>query len=182
MKPTDEMIKKMERKTERIYLIGYMYSGKSTLGRKLARRLGYQFVDTDELIESRYHITIAHFFEQYSECGFRKIEHEVLVTTGEMAQTVIATGGGTPCHYNNMEWMKREGLTLYLKMGVDALCSRASRSRKPRPLLQGMNTEERKRFIAEQLSRREPYYRQADHTVEAFNPDIEEIVRMIEGN
>ena len=89
----------------RIYLIGYMASGKSNLGQLLAEKLGYSFIDLDYLFEERFRISVLDFFEKYDEDGFRKIERSILHETLEQDDVVISTGGGTPCFFDNMHFI-----------------------------------------------------------------------------
>ena len=157
----------------RIYLVGYMYSGKSTVGRRLARALGMRFVDTDILFEERYHTTIPLFFHRYDEAAFRQLERQVLHTTAEMDDVVVATGGGTPCHADNMDWINAHGMSIHLDVPVTCLLQRAAVSRHARPLLAEMSDEEREAHIRRQLAERRPFYSQAHHRIETDNPDIQ---------
>lgn len=160
----------------RIYLVGYMYSGKSTVGRRLAQALGMRFVDTDTLFEERYHTTIPLFFHRYDEAAFRQLERQVLHTTAEMDDVVVATGGGTPCHADNMDWINAHGVSIHLDVSLPCLLQRASLSRHARPLLAEMTDEEREAHIRRQLAERLPVYAQARHRLEADNPDIQAFV------
>lgn len=162
-----------------IFLVGYMYSGKTTLGKHLAHRLGYSFADTDQMVEERCHTTIATLFQKYGEKAFRQIEQQVLQSTQTLTDTIIATGGGLPCFQDNMGWINRHGLSVYIHMDEDAICARAAASKKSRPLLANLTPEERRVFIAKQLSERKVYYEQASLTVEGFDSDIENITSAI---
>lgn len=155
----------------RVYLIGYMYCGKSTLGKRLARLMGYEFVDLDVKFEERYHTTIPIFFEKYGEGAFRKLETLMLESTSEMDNVVVATGGGTPCQGNNMRRIKELGVSVYLELSFDAICSRMVNSHKVRPVLANKTIEERREFIKKQLDERNLFYHQADITFDAFGND-----------
>lgn len=161
----------------RIYLIGYMYCGKTTVGHRLADSLGYEFVDLDQLFEARYHTAIPLFFQRWGEGAFRKLEQQVLHATEAMDGTVIATGGGTPCYFDNMDWINAHGLSIYLDADMDLILSRAAASKKTRPILAHKTPEERQAFIQSQLSQRLPYYRKASLSVAASHPDIDALVR-----
>lgn len=163
----------------RIYLVGYMYSGKTTLGRALAKRMGYNFIDTDQLFEERYHTHITLFFQKYGEAAFRILERQVLHSTAQLDHTVVATGGGTPCHGDNMEWINRNGCSIYLQMSEDALLERQANSHKQRPIFAGMSKPEQHRHLIDQLRQRIPYYRLAHITVDGTNPNLELIVQAI---
>lgn len=138
-----------------------MGCGKSTAGKKLAKKLGYKFIDVDNLIEEAQGITIAEIFETQGEDAFRKIEQEMLATTFELENVIIATGGGAPCFYNNMEAMNANGLTIYIEMSPKALISRLKGAIDERPLLKGKSDEELLSFISEKLEERNPFYTKA---------------------
>src|SRR5688572_4631456 len=98
-----------------LFLVGFMGSGKSTEGRKLARALSVDFFDLDDVIENLHHQTIPELFNSLGESKFREIERDALRTFGKKENPfVMATGGGTPCFFGNMEWMKRQGEVLFL--------------------------------------------------------------------
>ena len=118
-----------------VYIIGFMGSGKSTAGKKLASLLGWSFIDLDKKIEEHTGKTIPEIFSQHGENYFRNVEAEVLRSLESQTKTVISTGGGTPCHGDNMDFMLETGLTLYLKLTSDQLKSRLSESKGERPLL-----------------------------------------------
>ncbi|UBM61238.1 AAA family ATPase [Candidatus Sulfidibacterium hydrothermale] len=146
---------------ERIYLVGFMGAGKSTLGKKLARALEYRFVDMDDFFEERYKIEIHDFFQKYDESLFRKLEHDLLLKTFTMSRVVVATGGGTPCVFQGMEKMNRHGLTVYLKMPPAALAQRLLNAKRKRPLVQGKTGEALIRYIEEKLAERKDCYEMA---------------------
>ena len=156
-----------------IYLIGYMYSGKSTVGRQLAQRLGCPFVDLDAAFEQRYHTTIPLFFQHYGEAAFRQLERQQLHATADLGDAVISTGGGTPCHSDNMQWILDHGTAVYLDVSLDTILQRAAASHKQRPVLAGLDATQRRDFITAQLAERLPYYRQAHILFPADDPDID---------
>jgi len=118
-----------------VYLIGFMGSGKTTVGKKLAGKLGYDFIDLDEMIEKKYRITINNIFNKFDENAFRLIEQETLTETFKLKNTVISTGGGTPCFFNNMQLINKYGISVYLKMHKQSLYDRLINSKTKRPLL-----------------------------------------------
>ncbi len=148
----------------RILLTGYMGAGKTTLGRALADRLGVTFIDLDNYIEERYRKTISQIFAEKGEEGFRDIERRMLHEVAEFEDVIISTGGGTPCFFDNIDYMNRMGTTVYLQASPERLFIRLSIARKQRPLIKDKNDEELRTFIAEQLAKREPYYSKATHT------------------
>jgi shikimate kinase len=158
----------------RIYLIGYMASGKSNQGQILAEKLGYSFIDLDYLFEKRFRISVLDFFEKYDEDGFRKIEQSLLLETSGWENVVVATGGGTPCFFDNMRVIRESGISVYLHWEVSALVRRLRQVKRKRPLLKDIPSEELEGWVSAQLREREFYYNQADYIVEAegLNPDI----------
>lgn len=147
-----------------IFLIGYMGSGKTTLGRALGRRLGLQFIDLDLYIESRYMRTISQLFAERGEDKFRSIEREMLHEVSEMEDVVVACGGGTPCYYDNIDYMNRCGTTVFLSASEDRLFARLSINRNKRPLIKDLDDKSLRIFIRENLALRMPHYSKASHS------------------
>lgn len=147
-----------------IYLIGYMGAGKTTLGSQLSKEYNAQFIDLDHYIQDKYNKTIGQLFNDYGEDGFRKIEHESLVELGQLkTNTIVATGGGAPCFYDNMNIMNETGITVYLKASPEALCKRLNipEHKMKRPLIKDKTEDELLVFIEENLKKREQFYNQA---------------------
>ena len=144
-----------------VFLIGYMGSGKTTLGRVLAKAMGFSFIDLDWYIEGRYHKKVGELFAERGESGFREIESRLLREVGQMNDTVVAAGGGTPCFNDNIDFMRRSGLVVYLKASEEVLFDRLRQARSQRPLLRGKNDEELRAYLSETLDQRSPYYKQA---------------------
>ena len=163
----------------RVYLTGYMYSGKTTMGHKLASRLGYQWADLDKMLETTFHTSIPIFFKRYGEEAFRKIEQKMLHSTVDLDNIVISTGGGTPCFFDNIEWMNLHGTSIYFDVTVETLLRRAAQSKKPRPILAGLTDEQRSLYVRQQLSQRLPYYQKAQIIFPADQPDIDQLVQLI---
>jgi shikimate kinase len=164
----------------RIYLIGFMGSGKSTQGKKIARMMGYDFLDMDEWIEEQEGMPVPEIFREHGEAYFRKREKMAIRATASLEKTVIATGGGAPCHGNNMELLKASGLTVYLKLTADALISRLTSSKNPRPLLEGKTVEEIRTTVNALLIEREAFYNQADMIIDGLERVNERIVNAIQ--
>lgn len=148
----------------RILLIGFMAAGKTTLGKALARDLGLQFIDLDHYIENRYHSTVSQLFADRGEEGFRQIERNMLHEVTEFEDVIIATGGGTPCFYDNMEYMNSKGITVFLQASVNVIYTRLTIARVQRPLVKGKTADELRQYIADMLEMRSPYYTRAHHT------------------
>jgi shikimate kinase len=164
-----------------IYLIGFMGSGKSSTGRKIASSLRWQFADTDKIVEEQEGATVTELFEQKGEEYFRKAETRALRTVSERSRTVIACGGGTPCSDENMKIMKSTGVIVYLKMPAEALASRLLKSKTKRPLLQGAGETGMTERVRDLLNRRSEWYEQADKVLDSMNDTVEEMTSVIAG-
>lgn len=148
---------------KRIFLIGYMGTGKTTAGRELAKTLNLEFVDLDHFIQARYQKTVSQLFDEVGETEFRNIEQNILKEVGEFEDVVVSTGGGTPCFFDNIEYMNRVGTTIYLKASPEALTARLNTPtcKEKRPLIKDKNEEELYAFIVESLNKRDPFYSKA---------------------
>ena len=146
-----------------IIIIGYMGAGKTTVGKALAKELGIMFYDLDWSIESRMHKTVKQIFDESGEDGFRQIEHNMLHEVAEFENIVLSCGGGTPCFFDNMDYMNQLGETVYLKASPDTLYAHLKMGKGVRPLLLNKTPEEVQVFIREQLQKREPFYEKAKH-------------------
>lgn len=143
-----------------------MGAGKTTVGKALSKELGLFFYDLDWYIETRMHKKVKEIFDERGEEGFRKIEYNMLHEVAEFENVVISCGGGTPCFYDNMEYMNRQGTVVYLKCSHEVLFRHLKMGKGVRPLLLGKNDEELMTFIREQLEKREKYYLQANNIVD----------------
>ena len=162
-------------------LIGFMGSGKTTLGRALAKALGLTFIDLDNYIELRRCKSINRIFEESGEDGFRTIERNLLHEVCEFEDVIISAGGGTPCFFDNIDYMNSQGTTIYLQVPNERLLERLKIAKSRRPLLKDKNDEEIKAFIDEQLARREQFYLKADHIFAADRlEDKEQIAESVE--
>jgi shikimate kinase len=154
-----------------IYIVGFMGSGKTTAGKKLASLLGWSFIDLDKRIEEYAGKTIPEIFSQSGEDYFRIIETQLLRNLKMCTKTVISTGGGTPCYIDNMDYMIETGLTIYLKLTPAELKSRLSQSKGERPLIKDLDQEELTSFIKEKLAVREKWYERSDITMDGIDLD-----------
>ena len=150
----------------RIILIGYMGSGKTTVGKALSKETGMMFYDLDWYIESRMHKTVSQIFAEKGEEGFRKIEYNMLHEVAEFEDVIISCGGGTPCFFDNIDYMNQQGQVVYLKASPEVLHKHLLMGKGERPLLKGKSEEELITFIREQLEKREPFYSKARYTVD----------------
>lgn len=160
-----------------VFLTGFMGSGKSRIARYISKRYGIACLETDNLIESRAQCTIREIFEQHGEPYFRELERQVLHDIPDYA--VVSTGGGLPCHFDNMEWMRAQGTVFYLKARTEVLAARLDtpESRAKRPLLP--DTAQLIPYIEATLKIREPFYLQADYTIDVSDLSVRDIVKQI---
>jgi len=159
----------------KVFLIGFMGSGKTTIGKKLANYLKYEFIDLDKLIESRSGMSIVSYFELHGEVAFRELERDILQKTEFPENVIIATGGGAPCFSDNMEWMNKNGLVAYLSLSPKALASRLEHSKTDRPLIRHLKGDELIDFISAKLKDREEFYNQAKYVVSASDLTAERL-------
>ena len=157
---------------KRIILIGYMGAGKTTLGKALAQATDLQFIDLDWYIEERFHTSIQQIFADKGESGFRDIERRMLHEVAEFEDVIISCGGGTPCFFDNIDYMNQQGDTIYLKATPETLKAHLLMGKNKRPLIQGKSPEELIGFISESLSKRTMFYEKERHTI-----DIDVITR-----
>jgi shikimate kinase len=165
-----------------IFLIGFMGSGKTTLGRKLASRLGYEFIDLDHKLEQQAELSIAEYFSFFGEDAFRKMESQVLKKTIYPANAIVSTGGGLPCFFDHMEWMNAHGKTIYINLAPKALADRLENGKVERPLLRDKHGEDLINFIADKLAEREQYYLQASIIADGMSLTAEKVEGMLSNN
>lgn len=152
----------------RIYLLGFMGSGKSALGRKLARYVSYGFVDLDDLIVAKAGMEIPSIFSASGEAHFRSLEAETLRETASLERHIIALGGGTPCFGKNMEWVNSNGHSVYLRLPVDVLFGRLRKKKAGRPLIAQMEDEALRDYIQGKVLERSVHYEKASAIVDAL--------------
>lgn len=148
------------------YIVGYMCAGKSTYARRLANEKHLRFIDLDIEIERRTGCEIRDLFNNLGEEAFRQFEREALLETLNLDDVVVSCGGGTPCHFDNMELMNKHGITRYLKTPLNTLVHRLNIERDGRPVLADISSEELPKIVEQQLRDREKFYSQAQETVE----------------
>ncbi len=166
----------------RVYVIGFMGSGKSTASKKLSSTLGWQFIDLDKEIELKAGKSIKDIFSSSGEDHFRKLEEETLFNIITSTNTIISTGGGTPCYGSNMDFMIRSGIVVYLRMTPAQLKSRLEGKAASRPLIRDVNKAELLQYISNKLSEREKYYLRASIIVDSMNLDIKALANLISAN
>jgi shikimate kinase len=164
-----------------------MASGKTTVGKRLAKKLNLQFVDMDAFIENRYRKTIAEIFEERNESEFRDIERRILKEVAGFENVVISTGGGLPCFFDNMEVMNAAGLTVYLQVSADELTTRLLSACQKRPLVKNKSAQELKSYVESSLQQRKLFYEKAAIILDCetlfkkgnFEIKIEEIIKQL---
>jgi shikimate kinase len=164
----------------KIFLVGFMGCGKTTLGRKMASRLNYQFIDLDHELEAEAGMTIAEYFSKFGEDKFRRLESDILKNTPFPENAVISTGGGLPCFFDNMQWMNLNGKTVYIKLSAKTLADRLEHGKEERPLLHGKHGEDLVKFIAEKLEEREQFYLQAQIIADGISLTAEKLEQVLQ--
>lgn len=162
----------------RIFLVGFMGCGKSTKAKQLANLLECPVIDIDAVIVAEQGMSIADYFAIYGEATFRALERETLRRFDYPETCVVATGGGLPCYFDNMDWMNENGTTVYLEMTPAQLASRLH-NREKRPLLIGMDDEQLLNFITGKLEERNPFYHKAHLSINAFDLDAKELLKQL---
>lgn len=165
----------------RIFLIGFMGCGKSSVGRRLARKLGYDFFDTDHGLKQEHGIKVPELFRAKGEPAFRLLEQEVLHSTAKMKQTVIATGGGTPCYADNMDFILKNGMSVYIRMSVSSLVYRLEHARVKRPLVENLKGEDLAAAIEALLKEREAFYMRANCVIKGETLKPSHIISLVFG-
>lgn len=158
---------------ERIYLIGFMGAGKTTVGRLLAGLLGFQFIDLDALIEQTEVRNIPDIFDKQGEAYFRQVETQCLQQTLQYTDVIVATGGGTPCYEGNMPWMNNNGTTILLHVAPHILAKRLRKAMLHRPLIAGFeNKNQLLTYVENKMLERQYYYDQAQITINCKKKEV----------
>ncbi len=144
-----------------IFLIGFMGAGKTYSGKLLAEKMNVPFFDLDEYIQEKEGASIPEIFEEKGADHFRITERKCLRDFGVIGKAIIATGGGTPCFFDNLEWMNENGLTIYLKIEPELLAKRLQEEKTQRPLLADIKSEDLNKYITDKLEERKDFYEQA---------------------
>ena len=164
----------------RIFLTGFMGSGKTSFGKKLAKHLMFDFYDLDNEVEKQESLSVSTIFNQNGEEYFRQIERDCLKQIITKNNFVLATGGGTPYYFNNMDLINKAGLSIYLYMNSKAILNRLQNSKSERPLIKGMQSKELELFINEKLSLREQYYNRSHIKLNSIGISTEMAIKAIQ--
>lgn len=162
-----------------VFLIGFMGSGKTSTGIKLAKKLELDFIDLDKFIEEKHHKSLALLFSENGESFFRESERQVLHDCFILKDTLISCGGGTPCFYDNMNQMNSNGITIYLKLSARSLFHRLAQDKEKRPLIAGKSDLVLMDYIEKELQSREQFYNQAKITVKGESLKTETLVELL---
>ena len=164
----------------KIFLIGFMGCGKTHWGKELSKKLSIPFFDLDQKIEEQEGRSIPEIFAKEGEEYFRMVEKDVLYLLTESHETfVMATGGGTPCFYNNIDYLKSKGTTVWINCSVDCLYSRLEKEKAKRPLISAIPVEELKSYIIKKFSNRKIFYQQAHVIIQEDDVDLPKLVGRI---
>jgi shikimate kinase len=163
----------------KIFLVGFMGCGKSTKAKQLANRLNCPVIDLDDEIVKSIGKSINEYFAEFGEQSFRELENKTLKTFNYPETCVVATGGGLPCYFDNMDWMNQNGTTIYLQMEAAQLVSRLGKRHK-RPLIKDMDDEQLLAFIKIKLEERNPFYNQSKLVINAFDLDGERLLEALD--
>jgi len=168
--------------SKNLFLVGFMASGKTVLGKQLAKKLSRPFIDLDAYIEEKNSLSIVDYFARYGEDKFRREEANCLreIIESEKEPFVLSTGGGTPCFYNNMKEMNENGLTFFINPPLGILLSRLHMGKEKRPLLQQMNTAEFDETIRAKIEARMPFYTQSAYTLGDKNITVDHFINILE--
>jgi shikimate kinase len=164
---------------QHLFLIGFMGCGKTYWGQLLAQKTGLPFLDLDDCISKYSGQSIARIFSKKGESAFREIERDTLLNLADLPPSIIATGGGTPCFFDNMTWMNTMGTTIYLKTPPTLLAKRLSHEKGFRPLLAGVSERDLEGFIEKKLAKREPFYLRAKVILEQRDAEVDFLEKLM---
>ncbi len=164
----------------KIFLVGFMGSGKSHWGRELSQRLSVPFFDLDKVIEEQAGQPISQIFAEKGEEHFRLLEKEVLYFLTESHENfIMATGGGTPCYFNNIDYLKKNGRVVWLNSSIDCLYQRLIKEKEHRPLISNISDDQLEAFILKKLSSRQVFYQQAHVIINEDETETEKLLNLI---
>ena len=169
-------MEKLKDKQDRIYLTGFMGTGKSTVGAYLSRITSRRIIDTDSLNEKESGMSIAEIFKSHEDAYFRELERSVLISTFQLKNVIISTGGGLPCYEDNMKLINANGISVCLMARPDVILTRVSFEKKVRPLLQGEDRMDKLNLL---MQKRVYHYILADILVDTSDKSIDEIAKYI---
>jgi shikimate kinase len=157
-----------------------MGCGKTTLGRELASELKLTFIDLDAFLEEKYFRTIPQIFAEEGEESFRRKERRVLEEVSTFDDVIIATGGGAPCFFDNIDLMNQSGFCVFLDVDVDALVERLTSAKTERPLIKGKSKDELSAFIEEMMKKRRPFYEKARYILKGNKISTGQVATLVQ--
>jgi shikimate kinase len=163
----------------KIFIIGFMGSGKSTFGKKLAKALGLDFYDLDKMVEEKAKCSVSDIFKYLGEDTFRRMESDTLKSFSNKTDFVLSTGGGTPCYFDNMDFILKNGICIYLDMDAKSIFDRLKKAKKVRPSIAGLNEIQLMEFIDETLKRRQDIYIRAHHKISGINIEVKDVLKIL---
>lgn len=166
----------------RYFIIGYKNCGKTTIGRKLAAKLGMEFIDLDELIEEREGKSVPEIYTEIGDNGFRVKEWEALKEIIRKDNQVVALGGGTPCHCDNMNFIEKYGEVIYIQLDSDTLVSRLKKATKDRPIVLNKTDEELRNYVQDIREKCEHHYLRAKYYVSGKNLTVNNILHVLQSD
>ncbi len=165
-----------------VYLVGFMASGKTKIGKKIAKKIGYQFIDLDQKISEKINMSIADFFKSNTETDFRLIEQQCLIDTQNLQKTIVATGGGTPCFGDNMHIINTFGASIFIDVETKILVGRLKNEtqNKKRPLLNNETDPQKLQTLVENmLSQRRPFYEKSHFSIQNTKHTADDIIKLL---
>ena len=159
-----------------------MGCGKTTLGRKLAATLNLTFIDLDTFLEEKYFRTIPQIFKEEGEAEFRRKEQNVLNEVSTFDDVIVATGGGAPCFFDNMEVMNNTGFCIFLDVDTDSLVCRLIHAKTERPIIKGKSLDELHHFIEEMMLKRRPFYEKARYILKGSEIKPDQVIELLENH
>lgn len=166
-------------KSRKIFLIGFMGSGKSTFGKKLAKEISLPFIDLDKEIEKKAKCSISEIFKYLGEESFRNMESDLLKSFEHLEGFVMATGGGTPCFFNNIEYINTIGTSIYIQLDSKSIFNRLSNAKNIRPTIKDKKEDDLMKFIEETFMERKSIYEQAHHTVNGLHIETKQVIALL---
>jgi shikimate kinase len=163
----------------RYFVIGFKNSGKTTFGRQLSKKLGLSFIDLDEFIEEEEGKTIPEIYTVIGDEAFRSLEWKALKEVIKTDNLVVSTGGGAPCHCDNMSLMEKYGDVIYLKVSDDTLVNRLKKAAADRPIVKGKSGDNLRKYIADLRNKCEHHYLRARYIVDGDKPDMENLIAIL---
>ena len=152
------------------------------MGRALASELKLNFIDLDTFLEEKYFRTIPQIFAEEGEAGFRRKERMILEEISAFDDVIVATGGGAPCFFDNMDLMNNSGFCIFLDVNKESLVSRLIHAKIERPLIKGKTPEELEHFIEGIMEKRRPFYEKARHILKGIEITVDQVVRLLNTN